>query len=181
MASATTGTIRAQAVRLRRAGGSHVGTSAVMKRPGHSGEKLIMASHPNSAAPRLRWGRAVLAAIVAEVALICVAIPVYSSMPQADATSLLSLVVPPVSFVVFVGAGYWSAKPVPAAGWLQGALAGLIAVVAYIALGVVASLFVAGTSVTDGFTPAYLLAHALKIAGGAAGGWWVSRKAVPAA
>jgi hypothetical protein len=139
-----------------------------------------MATNPDTAAPKLRWLRALVAAIVAEVALICVAIPVYSSMPQADATALLSLIVPPASFVVFVAAGYWSAKPVPAAGLVQGALAGLIAVVAYIALGFVASLFVAGTSVTDGFTPAYLLAHALKIAGGAVGGWWVSRK-VPAA
>ena len=135
-----------------------------------------MATNPDTAAPKLRWLRALVAAIVAEVALICVAIPVYSSMPQADATALLSLIVPPASFVVFVAAGYWSAKPVPAAGLMQGALAGLIAVVAYIALGFVASLFVAGTSVTDGFTPAYLLAHALKIAGGAVGGWWVSRK-----
>jgi hypothetical protein len=139
-----------------------------------------MATNPDTAAPKLRWLRALVAAIVAEVALICVAIPVYSSMPQADATALLSLIVPPASFVVFVAAGYWSAKPVPAAGLMQGALTGLIAVVAYIALGFVASLFVAGTSVTDGFTPAYLLAHALKIAGGAVGGWWVSRK-VPAA
>ena len=95
-----------------------------------------MATNPDTAAPKLRWLRALVAAIVAEVALICVAIPVYSSMPQADATALLSLIVPPASFVVFV----------------------------------------AGTSVTDGFTPAYLLAHALKIAGGAVGGWWVSRK-----
>lgn len=139
-----------------------------------------MASDPNSAAPKLRWGRAAIAAIVAEVLLICVAIPIYSAMPQADATSLLSLVVPPASFVVFVAAGYWSARPVPGAGVLQGALAGVIAVVAYVALGFVASLFVAGTSVTDGFTPAYLTAHALKIVGGAVGGWLVSRK-VPAA
>ncbi len=139
-----------------------------------------MASNPNAAAPKLRWGRALVAAIVAGLALICVAIPVYSSMSQADATALLSLVVPPASFVVFVVAGYWSARPVPASGMLQGALAGLIAVVAYIALGFVASLFVAGTSVTDGFTPAYLTAHALKIAGGGIGGWLVSRKAAPA-
>jgi hypothetical protein len=139
-----------------------------------------MASNPDSAAPRLRWGRAVIAAIVAEVVLMIIAIPVYASMAQADATALLSTVIPPASFVVFVGAGYWSAKPVHAAGALQGALAGIIAVVAYIALGFVASLFVAGTSVTDGFTPAYLAAHVLKILGGALGGWLASRR-VPAA
>jgi hypothetical protein len=140
-----------------------------------------MATHPDRAARRLRWWRALAAAIVGEIVLMLIAIPVYSAMPQADATALLSLVVPPASLVVFVGAGYWSAKPVPAAGVLQGALAGLIAVAAYLVLGIVASLFVAGTSVTDGFTPAYLTAHALKIAGGGVGGWLVSRKAAPAA
>ncbi|HEU4651285.1 MAG TPA: hypothetical protein VFS49_07705 [Croceibacterium sp.] len=41
----------------------------------------------------------------------------------------------------------------------------------------VASQFVEGTSVTDGFTPAYLAAHALKLAGAAAGGWYAGRAA----
>jgi hypothetical protein len=141
-----------------------------------------MASHSDTTAPRLRWGRAAIAAVVAEVMLMCVAVPVYASMAQADATALLGMIVPPASFVIFVAAGYWSAKPVRAGGaMLQGALAGVVAVVAYIALGFVASLFVAGTSVTDGFTPAYLAAHVLKIVGGAIGGWLVSRKAAPAA
>jgi hypothetical protein len=140
-----------------------------------------MANHSDTAAPRLRWGRAAIAAILAEAVLMCIAVPVYASMAEADATALLGMVVPPASFVIFIVAGYWSAKPVPGAALLQGALAGIVAVVAYIALGFVASLFVAGTSVTDGFTPAYLAAHVLKIAGGAIGGWVVSRKASPAA
>ena len=135
-----------------------------------------MASNSDSAAPRLRWGRAVVAAILGELVLILVAIPVYASMPQDDATALLNVIVPPASFVVFVAAGYWSARSVPASGWLQGALAGVIAVVAYLLLGLVASQFVAGTSVTDGFTPAYLAAHALKIVGAAIGGWLAGRK-----
>jgi hypothetical protein len=152
-----------------------------MSGPGRIGGEFVMASHPTFAAPRLRWGRAAIAAIVAEVVLMGIAIPIYAAMPQADATALLSLVVPPASFVVFVAAGYWSAKPVPGSGVVQGALAGLIAVVAYIALGFVASLFVAGASVTDGFTPAYLTAHALKVVGGGVGGWLVARKAARAA
>jgi hypothetical protein len=160
-----------------RAEGSHGGASGDMSGPGRIGGEFVMASNPDTAATRLRWGRALIAAIVAEVLLICIAVPVYASMAQDEATSLLSLVVPPASFVVFAAAGYWSAKPVPGSGLLQGALAGLIAVVAYIALGFVASQFVAGTSVTDGFTPAYLAAHALKIVGGALGGWLVARKA----
>ena len=135
-----------------------------------------MASNSDGTTQGLRWWRALVAAILGEAVLMLIAIPVYASMPQADATALLSLIVPPASFVAFVAAGYWSARPVPGAGLLQGALAGLIAVAFYIALGFVASLFVKGTSVTDGFTPAYLTAHALKILGGAIGGWLVSRK-----
>nr|WP_166174895.1 hypothetical protein [Altererythrobacter segetis] len=140
-----------------------------------------MASNPDSAARGLRWGRALIAAVLGEVVLILVAIPFYGWMDLGHAASLLSLIVPPASFVVFVGAGYWSAKPTPGSALLQGALTGLIAVAAYVLIGLVASLFVAGTSVAAGFTPAYLTAHALKIVGGAVGGWLVSRKAAPAA
>jgi len=141
----------------------------------------MMASNSDSAAPKLRWLRAMIAAMAAEVILMCIAVPVYATMPQANATALLSLIVPPASFVIFVVAGYWSAKAVHGAAMLQGALAGVVAVVAYVGLGFVASLFVAGASVTDGFTPAYLTAHALKIVGGGIGGWLVSRRAAPAA
>jgi hypothetical protein len=132
-----------------------------------------MATNPS---PGIRWGRALVAAILGEVVLILVAIPIFAAMGQEDATGVLNIVIPPASFLVFVGAGYWSAKPVPGKGLLQGGLAGLVAVVAYLALGLVASQFVAGRNVTDGFTPAYLLAHALKIAGGAAGGYLAARR-----
>ena len=137
-----------------------------------------MATDPQ-AAPKLRWWRALVAALVAEFAWICVAIPIYSM--AADATAVLNLVVPPASGLLFLIAGYWAALPIRQRGLLQGALTGAWAVALYLVLGVVASLFVAGTSVTDGFTPAYLTAHALKIVGGAIGGWLVSRKAEPAA
>ena len=138
-----------------------------------------MASHSESAAPKLRWLRALVAAFVAEVVLMCIAIPVYST--AADPTALLNIVIPPASGLVFVAAGYWAALPVPRRGVWQGALAGAWAVALYLALGVVAGMFVNGVSVTDGFTPAYLTAHGLKIVGGAIGGWLVSRKVVSAA
>lgn len=129
-------------------------------------------------APKVRWLRALLAAFIAEVVLILAAVPVYAT--SADPTPILSLVIPPASGLVFLFAGYWSALPIPRRGIAQGALTGAWAVALYIGLGLVASLFVAGTSVTDGFTPAYLTAHALKIVGGAIGGWLVGRKGAAA-
>jgi len=137
-----------------------------------------MASHPDPAEPKLRWLRALVAAFVAELGLICVAIPIFAV--AADPTPIVNLVIPPASGLVFLFAGYWAALPIPQRGIGQGVLTGVWAVGLYLALGLVASLFVEGTSVTDGFTPAYLTAHVLKIVGAALGGWLVSRKA-PAA
>ena len=137
-----------------------------------------MASNPEPAAPKLRWLRALVAAFVAEIVLICIAVPIYAT--TTDPTPILNMVIPPASGLVFIPAGYWAALPIPQRGLWQGALTGAWAVALYMGLGVVASLFVKGTSVTDGFTTAYLTAHVLKIVGGAIGGWLVSRK-VPAA
>ncbi len=137
-----------------------------------------MNTSPELVAPKLRWLRALLAAFVAEVALIGVAIPVYAT--SADPTPILSLLIPPASGILFLFAGYWAALPIPRRGIAQGALTGAWAVALYVGLGLVASLFVEGTSVTDGFTPAYLTAHALKIVGGAIGGWFAGRKVSPA-
>ena len=138
-----------------------------------------MASHPDTAAPKLRWLRALLAAFVAELALILVAMPVYFA--TSDPITTLNWVIPPASFVLFVAAGYWAARPVPRSGVAQGALTGGWAVALYLALGAVTSLMSDKASFSGGLTPAYLLAHALKIVGGAAGGWLASRKAAPAA
>ena len=71
-------------------------------------------------------------------------------------------------------------RPVPRSGIAQGALTGAWAVALYFALGLVASLFTDEASVADGLTPAYLLTHALKVVGGAVGGWLVARKAASA-
>jgi hypothetical protein len=133
-----------------------------------------MASNPDSAAPKLRWLRALAAALAAEAVLIVIAIPIYASM--ANPLPVLNVAIPAASAAVFLAAGYWSALPVPQRGIRQGVLTGVWAVVLYLGLGLVASLFVKGTSVTDGFTPAYLTAHALKIAGAALGGWIVSSR-----
>jgi hypothetical protein len=125
---------------------------------------------------RLRWLRALAAAFMAEVSLIVVAVPIYAALGN-QAGPTLNAVVPTASFVIFIFAGWWAARPESRNAVLEGALTGIWAVVLYIGLGLVTSQFVKGTSVTDGFTTPYLIAHALKIIGGALGGWLVSRKA----
>lgn len=129
-----------------------------------------------TSAPRLRWLRALGAALLAELVLIVVAAPIFASLGK-EAAHTLNMVIPPASFVVFIVAGWWAARPEPRNAVLTGALTGVWAVVLYIGLGLVASQFVKGTSVTDGFTTPYLIAHVLKVVGGAIGGWLVSRKA----
>lgn len=136
-----------------------------------------MASNPDSVAPKLRWLRALVAALAGEVVLICIAVPVYSA--ASNPTAMLNLLIPPASGLVFLAAGYWSAAPIPQRGIWQGVLTGVWAVGLYLALGLVASLFVKEASVTDSFTTAYLTAHGLKIVGAAIGGWLVSQKAPP--
>jgi putative membrane protein (TIGR04086 family) len=136
-----------------------------------------MASDSENAAPKLRWLRALVAAFVAELVLVLVAAPIFAS--TQDATPILNAVIPPASFIVFVGAGYWAARPVGRNGVAQGALAGAWAVALYLALGAGASLVTDKASFSDGLTTAYLIAHALKIIGGAVGGWLMARKAAP--
>lgn len=135
-----------------------------------------MASNPEARVPALRWGRALVAALVAELALMVVAAGLYAL--NQDPGHLLNLVTPPAAFIVFIPAGYWTARrALPGTQIINGATPGLWGVVLYIALGLVASQFVEGTNVTDGFSPAYLAAHALKIVGGMLGGWLASRRA----
>jgi hypothetical protein len=128
-----------------------------------------------TAALRLRWLRAFVAGLLAEVALVIVAVPVFMTMSQP--TSLLNLLIPPASFVAFLAAGWWSAKPVPAVGTLQGALAGIIAIALYVLLAIAALLFEPGAKLSDSLTVPYMIAHALKVVGAALGGWLVARKA----
>jgi len=129
----------------------------------------------NTGAPRVRWLRALGAALLAEMALAAIATPFFVEMGDGVGPAL-NLVIPPASFVAFIMAGWWAARPEPRTAVATGALTGVWAVALYLALGLVASQFVKGTSVTDGFTVPYLVAHVLKIVGGALGGWLVARK-----
>jgi putative membrane protein (TIGR04086 family) len=128
------------------------------------------------AGPTIRWLRVLIAGFLAEVAIIIVALPLYF-MPNQQAA--LNLGVPPVSFVVFVAFGWWAARGAPRSQVLNGFLAGLAGVVLYLCLVLVASIATHRDPMAA-MTPAYMLAHALKLAGGAIGGWLAARQAANA-
>ena len=133
----------------------------------------VQQNHAAPAPPTIRWLRDLLAGFLAEVALIFVAIPL-SFLPNFQ--TVLNVAIPPASFVVLVAFGYWAARGAPRSQVLNGFLAGLAGVLLYLCLAVGG----AAASHRDPFgtfTPAYLLAHALKLAGGAVGGWLAGRRA----
>jgi putative membrane protein (TIGR04086 family) len=129
------------------------------------------------AGPAIRWVRVLLAGFLAEVALVAVAVPLYFT-PNAQAA--LNWGIPPASFVVLIPFGWWAARGAPRSQVLNGFLAGLAGVLLYLCLVVVGSA-VAHTDPMASMTPPYLLAHALKLAGGALGGWLAGRKSAAAA
>jgi hypothetical protein len=147
-----------------------------MNRPGRIGGEFVMASNPASAAPKLRLWRALVAAIAAEVVLGVLAALAFGN--PTPTTGAVNIVVPVAAFVVFIPAGWWTARPaLPGTQVINGALPGLWGVVLYIVLTLVAANFVAESDFASTLRPAYLIAHALKIAGGLIGGWLASRKA----
>jgi hypothetical protein len=131
-----------------------------------------------SAPPAIRWLRVVLGGFLAEVALIGVAIPLFLLLPNPQ--TALNLAIPPASFLVLIPFGWWAARGAPRSYVLNGVLTGLAGVVLYLLVGVVGSA-ITHRDPMESMTPAYLLAHALKLAGGAVGGWLAGRKRSAAA
>jgi hypothetical protein len=101
----------------------------------------------------IRWGWILLGAFLAEVALILIAIP--QSMLAGQDSLVYSI--PPASFVASLIFGWWVARKAPRLRVLNGALVGIVAE-----------------------PTAYVVAHVLKVLGGAAGGFLASRHAAPA-
>jgi len=131
------------------------------------------ASAPLRRPPAIRWVRVLLAGFLAEVALIVVAVPLFSA---PNPTLALNLGIPPASFLLLVGFGYWAARGAARSQVLNGFLAGLTGVVLYLGLAVVGAVATHRTDISAAVTPAYLLAHALKLAGGAVGGMLAARR-----
>jgi putative membrane protein (TIGR04086 family) len=110
---------------------------------------------------RIHWGRILLGGLLAEVALILAIVPL--GLRLGD--KFLHYTAPPGSFVVcFLGA-LWVCRRVESHFILHGTLLGVVAALIYVAL-------------TRGQPEpfAYIVAHALKLVGGACGGFVARRR-----
>ena len=121
----------------------------------------------------LRWGRIVLGGFLAELILIVAVIPM--RLAESRETAITAVAVAG-SYVVFVPVAWWLgrslARPV-----LHGVLMGAAAAAMYILLAAAGRWFVPDAPPMPFI---YYVAHALKLAGGATGGWLAGRPATTA-
>lgn len=123
---------------------------------------------------RKLWLKVLLGGFLIELALMIPVVPIFALAPNPE--PLLNVVIPPATLLVAVLIAAWVARraerPV-----LIGTLTGIAALVFYGALALGAYLASPETfNPSQSFGPAYLASHVLKVAGGALGGWWVTRR-----
>jgi hypothetical protein len=122
----------------------------------------------------LRWGRIVLGGFLAELILF---LPVIAANIAGGGQRAITVIAVAGSYVVFVPVTWWMsrrlARPV-----LHGALMGAAAAAIYTLIGVVGRYFQPNAPPTPFI---YYVAHVLKIAGGATGGWLAQRAVASAA
>ena len=112
----------------------------------------------------LRWGRIVLGGFLAEILLILAVIPVYAT---GGNQTIITTVAVAGSFLAFIPVAWWLARTT-SSPVLHGTLMGAAGAAIYILLTVV------GRQFDPNAPPApwiYYVGHALKLAGGATGGW----------
>jgi hypothetical protein len=108
----------------------------------------------------IQWGRILLAAFLMELVLVAMAVP----LALSGAAGALNYVIPPASFVATFAITVWLGRRFTSRPIFQGVLIGVAGSLMYVAL----------TRAQPEPWP-YLLAHALKVAGGAVGGMVLAR------
>ena len=113
---------------------------------------------------KIHWGRILVGGLLAEVALILAIVPL--GLRLGD--NFLHYTAPPGSLITCFLAALWVCRRVESHFILQGTLVGLGAALIYVAL-----------TRAQPETFAYIVAHALKLAGGAFGGFVAQRRWSP--
>lgn len=125
----------------------------------------------------LRWGRAIVAALIAEILLVIIARGMGNLLPGESGYTLRWTVLLLGTALLFAAAGYWTAKPALRAHILNGVVVGVIGTALYILFRAFLSL--RGIADFEGtFSLPNLFDHALKLIAGAAGGYFALRRAV---
>jgi len=124
----------------------------------------------------VRWGWVVLGAFVAEVLGFVVLMGIrvlhgYGPLALDSLSSIGNAAFLLELFLVFMLAGWWVARGSRELIVLNGLLVGVAAVLIY-------EIAARGSGASIPISAAYLLAHAVKIAGGGAGGWLAARRSV---
>jgi putative membrane protein (TIGR04086 family) len=113
---------------------------------------------------KIHWGRILVGGVAAEAALILAIVPLGLRLGE----NFLHYTAPPGSFITcFLGA-LWVCRRIESRFILHGTLVGVVAALIYLAL-----------TRAQPEPAAYILAHALKLAGGACGGWVAERRRSP--
>ena len=112
----------------------------------------------------IHWGRILLGGLLAEVALILAIVPLGLRLGE----NFLHYTAPPGSFLTCLVGALWVCRWIESHFILHGTLVGVVAALIYIAL---------TRARPEPF--AYILAHALKLAGGACGGFVAERRRSP--
>jgi putative membrane protein (TIGR04086 family) len=103
----------------------------------------------------IRWGRIILAAFFTELGIFAVFIPVLVKYGEEPAR----YIVPPLALVMTFLFSVWAGKRIESRLVLHGVLVGVVATLMYVAL-----------TLAQPEPFLYIVAHSLKILGGAAGG-----------
>ena len=116
----------------------------------------------------LRWGRIALGGFLPELALILAVLPMRMAGSSDTAVNVVAIA---GSFVLFVPVAWWLGRSLPRPV-LHGLLMGVVATAIYLVLQLLATMFAPEPPVVPWF---YYVGHALKLAGGAVGGWLAGR------
>jgi len=112
---------------------------------------------------RICWGWILLGGFLAELAIFVIVIPLSLLAGQQS----LLYTAPPASFAAAFAFGLWVARKAQGGHVLHGTLVGVVAILIYV-----------GISLGRPEPIAYVIANALKVLGGAAGGFVASKHAI---